>query len=118
MELVPFLISYAIMRRRVENTASTFGRRPIWSLVIGLGLMGAATLLYVGADRLKRWSDYADWGITALLVIIFAIGYVGLSYWVGSKFLLEQVPFRRRWQAQWPCWYFNWSPSWDPSLLS
>ena len=93
MELVPFLISYAIMRRRVENTASTFGRRPIWSLVIGLGLMWAATLLYVGADRLKRWSDYADWGITGLLVIIFAMGYVGLSYWVGSKFLREQAPF-------------------------
>jgi hypothetical protein len=94
MELVPFLISYAIVRRRrVENMASTFGRHPIGSLVVGLGLIGAATLLYIGADKLKRWSDYPGWGITGLLMIIFALGYVGLSYWVGCKWLREQAPF-------------------------
>ena len=94
MELVPFLISYAIVRqRRVRNTASTFERHPIWSLLIGFVLVGAATLLYIGADKLQRWSDYAGWAITGLLMIIFAVGYLGLCYWVGSNLLPERVPF-------------------------
>ncbi len=91
--LAGFLIFYAIARqRRVENMAGTFAGRPVWSLLIGLGVMAVASLLYAWADTLKRRADPIESGITVVLMIVFGLGYVGLSCWLGHKLLRESAP--------------------------
>ena len=92
--LALFLLFYVVLRRRrAENMAAKFAGRPVWSFVLGLGIVAGVTLLFWASEYLGRWEDVADYAIAALLGATYAAGSVGLSYWLGRKLLPNIGPF-------------------------
>jgi len=52
---------------------------------VGVVLLAVAILLYVVAEYLGPGEDILDVLVSVILVVTFAVGYAGLSFWLGSK---------------------------------
>jgi hypothetical protein len=78
--------SSLVMRaRRVEVLAGTIGKHPVWTLVAGVGVLLAATALFIFSGKLGEAGEILDTGVTIALAVTLAAGCPGFALWLGRK---------------------------------
>lgn len=79
------LAALVLRARRVGVMAGVLRRGPVQALLVGVVLLAVAILLYAIAEYLGPGEDILDVLVSLVLVVTFAVGYAGLSFWLGSK---------------------------------
>lgn len=80
------LVAALVLRqRRVAVMADTVGQHPVWTLLIGAGVLLLATILFVVSNRLGRAEDVLDTVVSVALGVTLAVGYPGLAFCLGRR---------------------------------
>jgi hypothetical protein len=96
-EAALFLVFYVAARpRRVLRMAATLEHRPWWSLLAGTLTFALICFLYYetivlsfGKWPLRHYENYLYWGLTAILLILFGFGHVGIACRLGRTLRLR-----------------------------
>ena len=85
-QLVIVLVGYPLMRkRRTENMASAVTRRPLLTGLLGAVVTTVFIVLLSQVDRLGDWEDAGTWTIFVIMVVLFALGAMGVCASIGRR---------------------------------
>jgi hypothetical protein len=77
--------SLVLRRRRVAALADTIAAHPVWTLLAGVGVLLAATVLLRFSGKLGEAGEILDTGVTIALAVTMAAGCPGFPLWLGRR---------------------------------
>ncbi len=86
--LLAILFTALLRGRHLERLGESMRK---WYLIVPVGLLLLAVFSFGFnfADRFGRWADWVDYGLAAVLLVLFGAGFAGFAYAIGEAFLLR-----------------------------